>query len=91
MKTQVTLIPGDGIGPSISHATVRILDAAGAAIEWDTQLAGMAGVARCGEFVGARATSRRSRSAPREIAPPKTTMPTPWGRHCHSSLWAGFR
>lgn len=49
MKTQVTLIPGDGIGPSISQATVRILDAAGAAIEWDTQLAGMAGVARYGD------------------------------------------
>ena len=49
MKTQVTLIPGDGIGPSISHATVRILAAAGAEIEWDTQLAGMAGVARCGD------------------------------------------
>src|SRR4051812_26229946 len=49
MPTQVTLIPGDGIGPSISNATVRILEAAGADIEWDTQVAGMAGVARCGD------------------------------------------
>ncbi|HXT18524.1 MAG TPA: isocitrate/isopropylmalate family dehydrogenase [Gemmatimonadaceae bacterium] len=49
MATQVTLIPGDGIGPSISNATVRILDAAGADIEWDTQVAGMAGVARYGD------------------------------------------
>jgi len=49
MTTQVTLIPGDGIGPSISNATVRILAAAGADIEWDSQVAGMAGVARFGD------------------------------------------
>ena len=49
MATQVTLIPGDGIGPSISAATVKIVDAAGADIVWDTQVAGMAGVARFGD------------------------------------------
>ncbi|CAN5475618.1 isocitrate dehydrogenase [soil metagenome] len=42
MPTIVTLIPGDGIGPSISEAVVRILDAAGADLEWDRQLAGVA-------------------------------------------------
>lgn len=46
MATPVTLIPGDGIGPSIADATVRILAAADADIEWDRQVAGMAGVAR---------------------------------------------
>ena len=46
MPTQVTLIPGDGIGPSISDATVRILEAAGADIAWDVQVAGQAGVTR---------------------------------------------
>jgi isocitrate dehydrogenase (NAD+) len=46
MRTPVTLIPGDGIGPSIADATVRILEAAGADIEWDRQVAGMAGVSR---------------------------------------------
>jgi isocitrate dehydrogenase (NAD+) len=49
MTTHVTLIPGDGIGPSISAATTRILDAAGADISWDMQLAGLAGVARYGD------------------------------------------
>jgi isocitrate dehydrogenase (NAD+) len=49
MSTQVTLIPGDGIGPSISDATTRIVDASGANITWDTQLAGLAGVARFGD------------------------------------------
>ena len=49
MGVAVTLIPGDGIGPSISTATVRILEAAGAKIDWDVQVAGMAGVARFGD------------------------------------------
>jgi isocitrate dehydrogenase (NAD+) len=49
MSHQVTLIPGDGIGPSITAATVRIVEASGADLEWDTQLAGLAGVARYGD------------------------------------------
>lgn len=49
MTRQVTLIPGDGIGPSISNAAVRILAAAGADISWDSQVAGMAGVALYGD------------------------------------------
>jgi isocitrate dehydrogenase (NAD+) len=46
MSTTVTLIPGDGIGPDITDATVRVLDAAGAAITWDRQLAGASAAAR---------------------------------------------
>jgi isocitrate dehydrogenase (NAD+) len=42
MSAAVTLIPGDGIGPSITEATVRILEAAGAAVQWDHRLAGVA-------------------------------------------------
>jgi isocitrate dehydrogenase (NAD+) len=34
MSTKVTLIPGDGIGPEVTAATVRLLEAAGAEIEW---------------------------------------------------------
>ena len=49
MPTPVTRISGDGIGPSISSATVRLLEAAGADITWDAQYAGMAGVARFGD------------------------------------------
>jgi isocitrate dehydrogenase (NAD+) len=49
MSIPVTLIPGDGIGPSISSATVRILEAAGADFAWDPQVAGMAGVAKHGD------------------------------------------
>ena len=39
-KTTVTLLPGDGIGPEVSEAAVRVLDAAGADIEWERHIAG---------------------------------------------------
>jgi isocitrate dehydrogenase (NAD+) len=39
-KTTVTLLPGDGIGPEVSNAAVRVLDAAGADIEWERHVAG---------------------------------------------------
>lgn len=39
MRT-ITLINGDGIGPEISDAVVRIIDAAGLKINWDIQTAG---------------------------------------------------
>ncbi len=45
MPIPITLIPGDGIGPGITEATVRIVEAAGADIAWDRKLAGMAAVA----------------------------------------------
>ncbi len=38
--TQVTLIKGDGIGPEISDAVVKIINSAGGDIEWDVQTAG---------------------------------------------------
>jgi isocitrate dehydrogenase (NAD+) len=41
MTHTVTLIPGDGIGPGITEAVVKILEAAGAPIEWDRQIAGL--------------------------------------------------
>ena len=49
MSTPVTIISGDGIGPSIASATVRILEASGADITFDVQVAGMAGVAKYGD------------------------------------------
>lgn len=36
----ITLINGDGIGPEISDSVVKIIDAAGLKIDWDTQTAG---------------------------------------------------
>ena len=39
--TKVTLIKGDGIGPEISESVVKILDKAGADIQWEVQTAGL--------------------------------------------------
>ena len=36
MKHLVTLIEGDGIGPEVSGAAVKVLEAAGADIQWET-------------------------------------------------------
>src|SRR5262249_42726677 len=44
MARTCVLIPGDGIGPEVCDAVVRVLDAAGAAITWDRRLAGVAAV-----------------------------------------------
>lgn len=41
---RVTLIPGDGIGPSISEAAVRVIEAAGVKVQWETVEAGLAAI-----------------------------------------------
>jgi isocitrate dehydrogenase (NAD+) len=48
MTYEVTLIPGDGIGPEISDATIKAVEATGIAFDWDRQLGGMAAVAATG-------------------------------------------
>jgi isocitrate dehydrogenase (NAD+) len=40
MAHRVTLIPGDGIGPELTEATRRVLEASGAEFDWDVQYAG---------------------------------------------------
>jgi isocitrate dehydrogenase (NAD+) len=44
MTRTCVLIPGDGIGPEVCDAVVRVLDAAGAGIDWDRQLAGVGAI-----------------------------------------------
>ncbi|NNF28704.1 MAG: NAD-dependent isocitrate dehydrogenase [Gemmatimonadetes bacterium] len=41
MSTPITVIPGDGIGPEVTKAVLRILSAAGADLEYDHQIAGV--------------------------------------------------
>jgi isocitrate dehydrogenase (NAD+) len=48
-KIPVTLIPGDGIGPEVTEATLAILEAVGAPFEWEEHKAGMAGLAAAGD------------------------------------------
>jgi isocitrate dehydrogenase (NAD+) len=45
----ITLIPGDGIGPEVTEAVVRILKAAGVSIEWEHHHAGVLAVERTGQ------------------------------------------
>ncbi|MCA1557058.1 MAG: isocitrate dehydrogenase (NAD(+)) [Acidobacteria bacterium] len=49
MKHTITLIPGDGIGPEVSAAVVRIIEAAGVEIEWETHYAGAQALEKFGD------------------------------------------
>lgn len=49
MKHTITLIPGDGIGPEVTSAVVRIIEAAGVQIEWETHYAGAQALAKFGD------------------------------------------
>jgi isocitrate dehydrogenase (NAD+) len=48
MTTRVTLIPGDGVGPEVTEATRRVLEATGASFEWDRQDMGAGAFSRTG-------------------------------------------
>ncbi|MBM3268349.1 MAG: isocitrate/isopropylmalate dehydrogenase family protein [Candidatus Sericytochromatia bacterium] len=48
MAYRVTLIPGDGIGPEITAATVRCLEATGVAFDWEVHHAGTEHMRRSG-------------------------------------------
>ena len=48
MTTTITLIEGDGIGPEVTRAAVRVLEAAGADFEWERHVAGIEAMERHG-------------------------------------------
>jgi isocitrate dehydrogenase (NAD+) len=48
MRHRLTLIPGDGIGPEVTDAVLRVLDAAGLDVEWEIFSAGAAALAEHG-------------------------------------------
>jgi isocitrate dehydrogenase (NAD+) len=49
MAHAITLIPGDGIGPEVTAAVVRILTAAGLSIDWERHDAGVIAFKRLGQ------------------------------------------
>jgi isocitrate dehydrogenase (NAD+) len=49
MAHQVVLVPGDGIGPEVTAAARRVIDASGVAIDWQVHEAGGELVARYGQ------------------------------------------
>ena len=48
MTHTITLIPGDGIGPEVTEAVVRILKASGVSIDWEPHIAGIVAFERTG-------------------------------------------
>ena len=46
---RITLIPGDGIGPEVAAAVVRVIEAAGVEIEWETHYAGALALEKFGD------------------------------------------
>jgi len=48
---QIVLIPGDGIGPEVAAATTRVLEAAGAPLQWIEHHAGIAALQSLGEVL----------------------------------------
>ena len=61
----VTLIPGDGIGPSIADVAVRVIAASGVAIEWERVEAGMTAIDKYKDPLPPHVTDsiRRTRAA----------------------------
>src|SRR6266536_1192811 len=49
MRHRITLIPGDGIGPEVASAVVRIIEASGVEIEWEEHLAGQLALDKYGK------------------------------------------
>jgi len=50
---RITLIPGDGIGPEVASNVVRIIEAAGVDVEWETHYAGAQALEKFGETLPA--------------------------------------
>lgn len=51
MTKKITLIPGDGIGPEITAAAVRVIEAAGADFDWETVSLSTETVSRTGSLI----------------------------------------
>jgi len=49
MPHRITLIPGDGIGPEVAGAVVRIIEASGVEIEWEKHIAGQQALDKFGQ------------------------------------------
>ncbi|HVN82568.1 MAG TPA: isocitrate dehydrogenase (NAD(+)) [Terriglobia bacterium] len=51
MKHNITLIPGDGIGPEVTDATIQVIQAAGIEVEWDILQAGAEAFKKYGRYL----------------------------------------
>jgi isocitrate/isopropylmalate dehydrogenase len=62
MRYRVTLLEGDGIGPEVTSAMRRVLDAAGAPIDWEVMPAGESAAKNHGVRCRTRRSSRSGRT-----------------------------
>ena len=51
MIHKITLIPGDGIGPEVTTAMMKVVEAAGIEVQWDTVNAGANAFERYGKYL----------------------------------------
>lgn len=79
MAKKITLIRGDGIGPEIVDATLRVLDAVDANLEWDEQHAGSGAHAEFGSPLPSSTLS--------SMAETRCALKGP----CETPIGAGFR
>jgi isocitrate dehydrogenase len=74
----VTVIPGDGIGPEVVNAAIRVVEASGAKIAWDTQKAG-ADVFAAGNATGVSPEAIESIRRTRVVLKGPLTTPVGYG------------
>jgi isocitrate dehydrogenase (NAD+) len=86
MIQTITLLPGDGIGPEITGAMVRVVEAAGASLGWETVSFGTATVGAGGPLLPAEVLE----SIQRNRVALKGPMTTPIGSG-HTSLNVALR
>ena len=86
MAHTITLIPGDGIGPEVTEAVVRILKASGVSIDWETHVAGVLAFERTGEALPVELVD----SIRRNTVALKGPVTTPIG-HGFASVNVGLR
>jgi isocitrate dehydrogenase (NAD+) len=82
----VTLLPGDGIGPEVVAAAVRVLSATGIAFEWETESAGASAIGKHGDALPERVLE----SIRRNKVALKGPMATPIGTG-HASVNVALR
>jgi isocitrate dehydrogenase (NAD+) len=83
MSHKVTLIPGDGIGPEVTQATVRILEATGVKFEWESFQVGADAFEKHGEYIPKDALE----SIERTRVGLKGPVTTPVGAAFPASTW----
>ncbi|MFH1269726.1 MAG: isocitrate/isopropylmalate dehydrogenase family protein [Candidatus Omnitrophota bacterium] len=65
MAHKITLIPGDGIGPEVTRAAKRCIEATGVKVAWDEVVAGQDAIDKCGDILpkGVLESIRRNKVA----------------------------